>query len=168
MSKKSVERKLAEAIAKRDAIKTKSAMRRIQRAAKAEKPIPKLTRRQKQYFAEYQAQRKYKAEKQKPIERQPEPQFIGEPEQRIDFDFAGTKLLKLYGNVEMGSSGSGDKRDRWIKHPVTADELNAVLNAETIEDAITIYEGIVGYLAKVHRPEHFEFQGEYYGVDWFD
>lgn len=166
-NKKTVERKLAELIAKKDAIKTKSAMRRIQRAAKAEKPIPKLTRRQKQLFAEYQAQRKYKAEKSKPVQ-QPPKEIIPERRRRVDFEFQGKQLMKLFGNVEMGSTGSKDIRDRWIKHYVTADEADRVLNAETIEQAIFAFENIVGYLAKVHRPEHFEFLGEYYGVEFFD
>lgn len=172
MANKSKERKLAEALAKKNNIKIKSAMRRIQRAVKAEKPIKGITRRQKQYFEEYKAVRKYKErQKEKPISEPKQQPGPPEPKRRVNFDFQGTEVFKLYGVMEMGSGKrkgkKADVRTRWVKDPMTAEEINAILNAETIERAIEIFEHLVGFVAEVHEPEHFEFRGEYYGPEFW-
>lgn len=151
---KSQERRLAELISRRENIKVASAMRRIQRAVKADKPLPGATRRQAEIFREIKPiiiQRSRKA-------RRASVPFASEVRSRLSF--SGTRIMRLFGRVESGSSGSGDIRDRWVTWPVTAAQANKILNAESEREAAEQFAEIVPYVADIVQIQKFQFDGE--------
>ncbi len=171
---KSLQRRVAEHIAKADAIKVKSAQRRIQRAAKANKPIKapeSLSSYYRKLFREVVKEKKEKAAPAPEPIREPDRQrfddYFEQPD-RADFDFDGVELFKMDAKVELGSSGSKDIRDRTIKHLITADEANRILNAPTAEKAAREFSKIVGYVAEVRDFRNFEFRGKTFDKDFFE
>lgn len=169
-TKKTAQRRAAELIAKADSIKLKSAQRRIQRAAKAQKPIvaPKaLSSYGRRLFREVVRAKRSDAErKARPTERPRsyEPERI----ERRKFDYSGTRLMKLKGLVELGSSGSGDLRNRYVNAPVSARLANKILNAEDKQTAIDLFMKAAPYLVDVRSFEHIVFDGETLNEDFFE
>lgn len=170
--KKTAARRAAELIARADAIQVKSAQRRLQRAAKSGVPVKapeKLSRYGKSLFRKVvEEKRRVYLERSEPVK--PERFYEPEPEpiERRSFSYAGTRLMKLKGLVELGSSGSGDLRNRYVNAPVTARQANAILNAEDSREAIDLFAKAAPYLADVREFDHFVFDGEFIDEDFFE
>lgn len=156
---KSKERYLAELISRRENIKVASAMRRIQRAVSADKPLKGATRRQAEIFRELKP---IVAERSRKVRRR----FVQAPivEARERYSFDGTRIVRLFGRVESGSSGSGDIRDRWITWPLTAAQANAVFNADSEREAADALAEIVPYVSEIQQISKITFDGE--SVRW--
>ncbi len=170
-AKKTVQRRVAEKIAQAESIKVKSAQRRIQRAAKAGKPVTapeNLSSYYKRLFREVVREKKAAprpAPRPRPVPA-PAPEFF--PDLRVDFDFSGVELFKMKGRFKLGSGKSKDIRDREIKDLVDSEQINEILNAETFGEAAAIFAEKVGYIADVLAIEYFEFRGKKYFPSSFE
>lgn len=171
MPNKSDRRKLAESIARSKGIKVKSAMRYIQRV---EAPEGK-ERIKNPRFTGFSKYLKQKTQKQLTIpktreEKRPKlpvyDERLPERPRRENYDYSGTRLMKLRGRVELGSSGSGDIRNRTVNATVSADLANRILNADSQAEAIDLFSKAAPYLADVIDFEFIEFGGDVY--DDFD
>lgn len=167
MAKKSERRILAEAIASQKNIKVKSAMRYLQRIEAPEGreriKAPRFTG-----FSESLKRRTRKAAGLvKPRVRKISPVIVPEFFKRISFDYSGTKLLQMSGRVELGSSGSGDIRDRIVKIPVTAAQAERIFNADSLSESLSKFEEIVPYLEDIKEFRFFRFAGQTYENDFF-
>lgn len=175
--KKSLQQRADELVAKRLGISYRSAQRRRQRAAKSGKAVkaPKsLSDYGKKLFRSAVSETK-KAAAAKPkrpkkqVSIRPPAEEFGEQVDRVNFKFGGLELMKMFGSgIELGSSGSGDIRSRWIRERLGAQAVNEVLNAETIYDAADIFQSFVPYLVSTNTPEKFEFRGVTYGREFFN
>lgn len=168
---KSDRRKLAESIAAKKGIAVKSAMRYLQRVAA---PEGKQRIKQPRYtgFTPY-LKKRTRAElgfvtprKKKAAEVIRE--FIPEILTRRNFNYDGVRLLKLRGRVELGSSGAGDIRDRFVNVPVNAETANDIFNAEDLQSAIELFQKQAPYLADVVRFDRFEFGGDIFDAGDFE
>lgn len=163
--RKTEQRRLAELMARQDGIKVKSAMRRIQRAARSEKPI-----RPPAGISDYAARKFRAVVKKKRVE-----QYVKRPDigrrgradlsmpaaDRFKFDFAESELLTLSGKFEMGSGKKKkDIRERKVNLMVTADQARRLFNSgKNFENELS---KLAPYINKVMDLKGLEINGQNY------
>lgn len=157
MATKSQRRKLAEQIAAEKGIKVSSAMRYLQRVAAPEG-------KQRIVNPKYSGVSEKLRKKVKRTIAKTKRRIVEKiPVVDVDvplYEYAGTRLLKMYGRVESGSSGSGDIRDRWVNYPVSAAQASDILSADNESDAAERFAEIVPFIAGVESVMKFRFDGE--------
>lgn len=171
-AKKTTERRAAALISKAEGIKLKSAYRRIQRAAKADKPIKAAGLSRYGLRLVRSVEREKRAAAKRPAAAKKTVSKIIEDFGRrvLRYRFSGKRLMKVFLRALFGSSGSGDRRERWVRENVTAGEANEILNSDTVFDAIEVFNDVLTYMKIVDVEEfhYFEFEGESFGSDHFD
>ena len=166
---KTEKRKLVELVSKQRGIKTRSAYGFVRRA-EIKGSVPKGSGLTKYAAAKLRADIRTAAPKVQPVKpRRRGPVQVQETAEveRKRLRFEGVKLFKGIGLFRLGS-GFKDVRQRTVRHAMSADDVNDILNAASYDDAAGIFAEKVGYVTEAIELEGFEFDGKTFGPDFYD